>query len=362
MDRNLDEVRLPEEVLVDEHALRERTLNLSQDLIQLPRQRERIGVRLLLDGDNHAGLDDRLPIRTPARRRRRPALDRRTDLNDAEIADLDRPPVANHHDGVRDVIGCLDAPDAPDDRLLPALDQEARRDVLVAGPQRLGHIVKAKPVRPKPLRREHHLVLLFVAADRRHLRDPGHRQQAAPEVRLGDRPKLELVVAIRGQGDEQDFTHDGRHGGEQRRPHLGRKAASHRPQPFVHRLPGAIDIRAPFELDPHDSQPDGGGRPDAPNVCSAVDRCLYRERDERLHFLRRHPVAFNDDGHRWRRQVGKDVHRHRGRDVRARQQENGRNQQDGQPVRQRPTNKTLDHGFDSWASVGMARTEGLRRL
>ena len=106
-------------------------------------------------------------------------------------------------------------------------------------------------------------------------------------------------------------------------------------------LTGDIDIRSPVEFDPDDSHADGRRGPHPPYTRCTVDRRLDRKRDERLHFLGRHTVAFGQNRDRRRRQVGKHVDRHVASGPQAGSEQEHR-QPDHQPVViNRPLNESL---------------------
>ena len=56
VERLLDEVRLPEQIPVDLHALRQRALDVVERRVDPLGQLQRVHRRLLLDADDHRGL------------------------------------------------------------------------------------------------------------------------------------------------------------------------------------------------------------------------------------------------------------------------------------------------------------------
>ena len=88
--------------------------------------------------------------------------------------------------GLADAIKLRGAPDALNQEFLSAGDQEARRSVAIGAPQGLFDFGEGYVVRLQFRRRHQHLVLLLSAANRRHLRDAGHRKKAAANHRVGN--------------------------------------------------------------------------------------------------------------------------------------------------------------------------------
>ena len=121
---------------------------------------------------------------------------------------------------------------------------------------------------------------------------------------------VERIDRLRREREEENLAHDGRNRREHRPLHLRRQRARHERELLRHELPSDVDVGAPIELDPDDTNAHGRRRPDAPHTRCAVDRALDRKRDERFHFLRRHPVALGKDRDGGGREIRKDVHRH----------------------------------------------------
>jgi hypothetical protein len=320
-DRVLDEGRLAEEVAVEVHALGQGGPEFLQHPVQLAGELEGVGLGLLLDGQDHPGLDDRLPVGTARRGGGGAAPDGRADLDHAEVADGDRSTAAQGDEGSGDVVGVLDAPDPAQDGLRPRVDHESGGHVLVRLREGLAHLPQAEPEGLQLEGREDDLELLLLAADGRDLRDPGHREQAPAHQRAGSGAQGHRVVTVGDQGQEQDLAHDRGDRRQHRRLDLRRQGAGDGRQALGDRLARALDVGAPLELHPHDRGPHGGRRAHAAYVQGPVHGRLDREGDQGLHLLGGHSVALDDDGDRRRGEIGEDVDRHAHRRKRAHPQQ-----------------------------------------
>ena len=167
---------------MNRHALRQRALNLVERRVDFLGELQRIRARLFLNTND----DRRLcVVRSVA------ALDRRADLNGADIANEHRNRVLRLHHRSADIRGVRESPDAADQILLSFGDRKPSRRILVRRRQRPFNLRDRDVVRLKARRVEHDFVLLLLPSGRDHLRHAGHRQQPAPDNGVGGGAKLD---------------------------------------------------------------------------------------------------------------------------------------------------------------------------
>ena len=95
VDRDLDEVGLPEDPPVDRHAARQLALKRVELSIEPRRELDRVGAGLFLDADDHRRL---------AVARSLAALERRAFTHVGDVADEHRPIAAQRDDAVADLL------------------------------------------------------------------------------------------------------------------------------------------------------------------------------------------------------------------------------------------------------------------
>ena len=294
-----------------------RRLDFVERLVEPLAEFQRVDVRLLGDAQQ----DRRL-----AHCRAGAAFQGRADLHHAKLADADRHFFANGDHGVGDLLQLLDPSQTLDEELLAAVHHDAGRGVLVGLLQRLRHFGGADVVGLQLRGREHHLVLLHVAADRRDLGHAFDAQQPSPNGRVGQRPQIEERVFVAADGQEQDFAHRGSLRGHDRLLDFRREAAAHQAELLGHDLPVGQDVGSPVELDPHDREAYGRRGSHAAHAGGPVHRRFNGKRDQRFDLRGSHAVGFREDRHRRRGEVREDIHRHGRRDIQPHRHQGQREQ------------------------------------
>ncbi len=172
----LDEIRLAEVLLLDHDPGRERRRQVLEHPVDLPRQLEGVGARLLLDAQDDRGA---------GAVGRRAALRLGAHADTAEVADLERDPVAHPHDRRRQIFRPARPAQAPHQVLLAAVDVEAGGRIAARAAQGAGDLLQRDAVERQHRGIDLHLELPHVAADRHHLGDARDGEQPPPDDGLG---------------------------------------------------------------------------------------------------------------------------------------------------------------------------------
>ena len=332
--RELDEVGLPEQPRVELHAGRQTGLHVVEHAIELARQRQRVDVGLPVDAEDDGG---------PPVARSVPAAERGADLDRGHVRDPDGAGAARPDDRRGDGFDVRQPAHALNQVLLaPRLPEPGRR-VPVGAPQRVFDRGERQPVVEQPIGFDQHLELAALAADHRHLGDPGDGEKPPADDHVGGGAQLDGRVRRRLQRHEHDLAHDRRHRGEhRRRDHVGERGGRRR-QLFGDGLAGPVDVFAPVEVDPDHGEPDRRGRAHPPHSRRAVHHRLDGQGDQRLHVRRGHAPALDQHRHRRRGQVGQHVDRHLPQDDAAPRQERAGAREHRQAVAQRPADERIEH-------------------
>ena len=339
LERQLDEVRLPEEARIELHAGRQLRLQLVEDGFDLAGQRQSVDVRLPVDAQDHR--------RPPVARAVAP-LQRFADAQLGDVAHADRLRIPRRDDGGADAFDVPDAPCSLNQVLLTAREAEPGRRIAARSPERLLDGAQSDAVVRQAPRVDEHLELPALAADDGYLRHARGGQQAPPDEHLGRRPEVERGRrggggrGSRREGHEHDLAHDGRQRGQHGRVDAVRQRPRDLRELLDHRLAGPVDIGAPVEIDPDHRDADGGGRAHPPHLGRAVERRLDGEGDERFHVAGGEAVALDEHGHRRRRHVGQHVDRHLRGHVSAGHEEAGRHRDHAQAVTDRPLDQRVE--------------------
>jgi hypothetical protein len=218
-DRGFDEARLPEGHARCLHAGRQRSLQPDQRVLDGLGQRDGVGGRLLLDAQD----DGRLAFEAGIA-----ALGCRGEGDLGDLAQQDGLAILRRQRQVLQVVEARGAAEVADQVLASVQLQEAAGRVgRVALERRLELVVRDaefRHARGVGL----HLELPHLSADRDHLRNAGHRQQARPQhpvgvLAHGHRADL---ARIDGNRDLHDLAHD-----RADRPHARHHALG---DPFLH--------------------------------------------------------------------------------------------------------------------------------
>ena len=195
----LDEIRLPEQVAMDLHALRERSLNIIQRGVDALRQFQRVDPWLLLNADDHrrSGI-----VRAFA------PLDGCAFANDADVFNEHRRGIGGLDAHSGDGIDIAETAHTTHEVLLPLCHLKSSGCVLVRGGQGVLDILERDLVCGKARWIEDDLVLLLLASRSDHLRDAGNGKKPSPDDRFSRGPELQRRVVVRLQVDEEDLTHD----------------------------------------------------------------------------------------------------------------------------------------------------------
>ena len=289
------------------------------------------------------------------------ALDRVADADVGHVPHPDGKGVARSHDRRADPFHAQGAAGALDQVFAAAGLPEAGGGIAAGASQRFLERAQRHPVAGQPRRVGEHLELAALAADHRHLRDAGRGQQPAPDQHVRRRTELERrggsgrrVLMWGGlQGDEHDLAHDRRVRRQHRRTDVCRQRGERRCQPFGHRLPCAVDVGAPVEIDPDDGDADRGGRAHPPHVGRTAQDRFDGEGDQRFQVARRHALRLHQHGDGRRADVRQHVDRCVVRDGSAPEKEDGRPRQHDQAVAQRPVDERVEQHGPRRSSVRM---------
>ena len=298
VDRDLDEVGLPEVLLLDDDARRQRPLQVVEDAVGLPREGEGVRPGLLLDAQDHRRLG---PVGGG------PAGGLRGGAHGRDLAEPERDSVADAKHGARQLRARAGPAEAADEVLLAPVEVEPRRRDGTRRLERKDDVLDRDPGLHDRRGVELDEVLADLAADRHDLRDPGHREEAAAHDRLAEPAQLHRRDAVGREGDERDLAHDRADRAECRPLDPAREVD--RLQPLGHDLAREVDVLPPLELDPHDGDAGTGHRADAPDAGSAVEGRLDREGDEKLQLLGGEALRLRDHRDGRSREVREDVDR-----------------------------------------------------
>ena len=346
LERLLDEVRLPEEIPVDLHALRQRSLDVVERRFDPLGQLQRVHGGLLLNADDHRG--SRV-VRAFA------ALDRGAFPHGPDIADEHGRRIGRFDGDRGDRLGVAKPSDAADQVLLTFGDLKTGRRISVRGRQRRFDLLERHLVGRQTRRIEHHLVLLLLASRRDHLRHAGNGEQPPPNDRLGDGAQFQRRMAIRLEIDEEHFAHDRRHGREEGRLDVRRQRACHERELLRHRLPRPGDVLTPVEFDPDDRDADSGRRAHPTHARGAVQRRLDGERDQRLNLERVHAGRFGQDRDRGGREIRQHVERNSRCGPSAPHEKGGSERHHDGAMPERPANQCVNHLQPRSVHVPMCR-------
>ncbi len=286
-----DEVRLPEDLPVDPHALGQRGLERIEHCVDLIRDGQRVGARCL-EHRHHDSGKPRVRTRATPGGRAKP--------NFSNLPDRDRGAIVILDDGARDVLNRADASALADRQLqavhirkIPGAERAVR---LIRGGD---DIVDAQVVQTQLLLLDKDLILGELAADDRDLCNTGDRKELVTKVILGIGTQFHGWNAGIGRGHSQEHdlacdAGDGRHLGVR----VGRQVLTHGVEPLRNELSGAVDVHAPVKLDIRDGEPDGAGGANTTHTRDPVDGGLDREGHILLHFVGGEPRGFghDDDG------------------------------------------------------------------
>jgi hypothetical protein len=279
-------------------------------------------------------------------RRALPSLDLRGDPYVAELADQDRPPVADRDDGVAERVGVGGATDHAHEVLLVVGRHEPAGRVAAPGADRVRDLVEGDVEPSERLGAQHDLHLLDAAADRHDLGDPRDPEQALADDLIGHAAGFHRalgVVALPPERQEQDLPHHRGGRGHLGRSDVGRELRRRDLELLVDDLARARQVGAPRELDPHDRDADPRRRADPAHARRAVDRRLDRPRDQGLDLLRREAVRLGHDGDGRRGQVGEHVDRDPPRDDRPHDDEQHGRRDDQQAALHGPGDQRVQH-------------------
>jgi hypothetical protein len=159
--RNLNEVCLPQDVPLDQDTLGQALGELVEAALQPRGDGQRVDPWLLLDHQDH-----RVALVEGARA----APNRVRRLDDLRhIPHQDGHPLARRDDPLPQILGVARPPQRIDQPLLPALGEDARRRVLVATLDGLGHLQGAEVVGQEPRGLQQDLKLLGLPAHQQDL-------------------------------------------------------------------------------------------------------------------------------------------------------------------------------------------------
>ena len=332
--RQRDEVGLPEDPPVDGDPLGEAFLQPVELLVDPLRQLECIRVRLFLDrkDDGRLGVDGGGPeTRLGA------------DRNVGDVADTDGSAAREAHHRFFNVRELLNAAQAPDEDLLPALEIDTARGNGVRALGGAEHVRKRHTVGTQTIGVNQDLILLHRSSDGNDLSHARNGEKPLPNHPVGDGSYLHRRKTVARQAHEQDLTHDGSDGRENRWARAPGELGGDKLKLLAYDLARTVDVLTPVELDPDDADSLSGRRAHPPHAGGAVDRGLDGEGDEKLDLLGRHAVRFREHGHRGRGQVREDIDRDRYRRIEASGQYRGSAEKRDQAVLQRPTDDFVQH-------------------
>ena len=354
-DRGFDEVRLPEDDVVDLDALRHGLIELGDGALDLAGQLHGVDRRLLLDRDDDGG---------PAHEAGFATLQAGAVADLGDLMQIDRPAAFGADDDIAKILELERAPDVADQELAAVLVGKAAAGVGAEALQRAFHLLErdAEGAHRRRIRRNPELPDL--AADRDDLGDAGDGQQARPDDEIGNLAHLHRACRLRRHGKHEDLPHDGVD-----RPHLrrdvGGKLLLDEPKPLGDLLTIAEDVGAPVELDIDDRQADARDRAHARDAGQPVHLCLDRKRDELLDFGRREPFGLGHDGDGRTVEVREDVDRQPLQGEGAVEHHDGRHGQHQKPVAQRAGDEKGEHACllpDLVQEFGALRDDALARL
>ena len=155
-----------------------------------------------------------------------------------------------------------------------------------------------------------HLELLEAITPYDHIRHARYFHQVPPERPIGDHRQIRLGIGVRGKPDLHDPARR-----RQGREHPGYACPGWQCtcchcKALLHQLPGKHDVSPGFEDE--DDRRDPGNRLGAHSVelRGAVKRGLQLGGDQGFHLGGGHSGGFSLNLHKWRRELGKDIHWH----------------------------------------------------
>ena len=186
-ERLLDEIRLPEQIAMDLHALRQGPLDILKRGVDALGQFQCVDRRLFLNAND----DGRFGIV-----RAFAPLDRRAFANDTHVLYEHWRCVRGFDADRGDGVGVTETADTAHEVLLPLCDLKSCGRVLVGGDQRFLNFLKRHLVCRKAYRIEDHFVLFLFASRGDDLRDARNGQQPTSDDGFRDGPEFQRRVAV----------------------------------------------------------------------------------------------------------------------------------------------------------------------
>ena len=234
---------------------------------------------------------------------------------------------------------------SPHQVLLARVDMESGRGRGIGFGQRIHHPAQRHPAGGEGRSFDFDLDLAGFAANRHHLRHPGHRQEGPPHADFRHAAQNTFVGAarLRGQGQEGDFPHDRGYRPELRPIDIGGQGRGL--DAFADDLPRPVDVFSPGEFDPHHGNAGGGHGTDTAYTRRAVDRRFERQRHQDLDFFRRPAGSFGEQSYGGGGKIRENIDRQAGDKKGADQKEDGKSGGHRSRCLQGEANPLLQHGL-----------------